>query len=221
MAKTTGPLLSLGASGSIAKTLVASKWRGVPYFRQHVIPANPNSTDQQLTRNIFSTLNTMWKIAPASVQAPWDLYATGQPFVGRNGWLSKNVKQLYDKVTPLTSMQTLIGSPGAKGGTPPDSIAITSPVAGNLTIAYTDGATPTGWTLTAHQAFVFKDQAPDDLFASTITFEEETSTPPTDVVFTGLTSGQIYVVEAWNKWLKADGISVAYSASLSDIKSVT
>jgi hypothetical protein len=215
MAKITGPLLSLGAGGSIAKTQVYSKWRGVPYVRQHVIPANPDTTDQQLTRNIFSTMNVMWKISPAGVQAPWLLYATGQPFVGRNAWLAKNVKQLYNKASPLVSMATMIGSPGAKGGTPPDSVVAASGGAGLITVTFTDGVAPTGWTLTAHQAFAFIDQAPDDLFASVVTFAEETSTPPVAVAFTGLAAGD-YVVCAWNKWLKADGVSPAYSASLND-----
>lgn len=219
MAVITGPMLSIGASGSIAKTLVASKWRGRPYMRQHVIPANPNSTDQQLTRNIFSCLNTMWKVSPAGVIAPWDLYASGQVFVGRNAWLSKNVHQLYDKASPLTSMATIIGSPGAKGGTPPDAITVTSPGAGEINVAFTDGVAPTGWTLTAHQAFVFIDQAPDALFASSVTFAEETSTPPVDVAFSGLTAGD-YVVCAWDKWLKADGVSVAYSSSLNGTQTV-
>ena len=219
MAKVTGPLLSLGAGGSIAKTQVYSKWRGVPYVRQHVIPANPDTTDQQLTRNIFSTMNVMWKISPAGVQAPWLLYATGQPFVGRNAWLAKNVKQLYNKAAPLASMATMIGSPGAKGGTPPDAIAVSSPGAGQIDVDLTDGVAPTGWTLTAHQCFVFIDQAPDDLFASIVTFAEDTGPPPSVISLAGLATGT-YVICAWNKWLKADGISVAYSASLNDTQIV-
>ena len=49
MAKVTGGLLSLSSSGSIADTLTFSKWKGRPYVRQRVVPANPQSTAQQTT----------------------------------------------------------------------------------------------------------------------------------------------------------------------------
>jgi hypothetical protein len=50
MAKVTGPALSLGASGSIAKTLVFSKVFGIPYARLSVIPMNPRTEAQAVAR---------------------------------------------------------------------------------------------------------------------------------------------------------------------------
>src|SRR3546814_12612164 len=84
MAKTTAPLLSFGADGQIAKTMVYSKWKGIPYVRRHVVPANPQTVAQQLTRTTFSQLREMWKIAPAIAQLPWDTFAIGRPFLGLN-----------------------------------------------------------------------------------------------------------------------------------------
>jgi len=46
MAKVTGPLMSLSASGKIANTIVFAGWKGVQYARQYVIPANPQSEGQ-------------------------------------------------------------------------------------------------------------------------------------------------------------------------------
>jgi len=46
MAKVTGPLMSLSASGAIGKAIVFAGWKGVQYVRQYVIPANPQSEGQ-------------------------------------------------------------------------------------------------------------------------------------------------------------------------------
>jgi len=51
MAKVTSPLMSIDASGSIASTIVFSKWKGRNYVRQLVVPANPRSAGQQLARS--------------------------------------------------------------------------------------------------------------------------------------------------------------------------
>lgn len=51
MAKTTGPLFSLTASGTVGRTITYSNWKGRPYVRRRVIPLNPQSADQQEVRN--------------------------------------------------------------------------------------------------------------------------------------------------------------------------
>jgi len=52
----TGPAMSLGASGSMAKTLVFSIWKGQPYGRLRVIPVNRNSTGQKTVRSVLGTI---------------------------------------------------------------------------------------------------------------------------------------------------------------------
>lgn len=51
MAKVSGPLFSMEASGSYGGAIVFAKWKGRQYSRQLVIPANPNSADQETARN--------------------------------------------------------------------------------------------------------------------------------------------------------------------------
>lgn len=46
MAKVSGPLMSMSASGKIADAIVFAAWKGVAYVRQWVIPANPQSEGQ-------------------------------------------------------------------------------------------------------------------------------------------------------------------------------
>ncbi len=55
MAKLTGPFMSIAASGTLAKTLTASIWKGRPYMRLRVIPSNPQSVGQQTTRSVLGT----------------------------------------------------------------------------------------------------------------------------------------------------------------------
>ena len=51
MAKTTGPLFSLTASGTVGKTITYSNWKGRPYVRRRVIPLNPMNANQEEVRN--------------------------------------------------------------------------------------------------------------------------------------------------------------------------
>ncbi len=56
MARLTGPFMSLAASGTLAKTLTASIWKGQPYMRLRVIPQNPQTDGQQTLRSVLGTL---------------------------------------------------------------------------------------------------------------------------------------------------------------------
>lgn len=53
MAKATGPLFSLEASGTVGKTITYSRWKGRPYVRVRVIPLNPYDSDQVRARNLI------------------------------------------------------------------------------------------------------------------------------------------------------------------------
>lgn len=46
MAKVTGPLMSMSASGKLGDAIVFSIWKGSAYVRQFVIPSNPKTGDQ-------------------------------------------------------------------------------------------------------------------------------------------------------------------------------
>jgi len=51
MAKLKAPLLSLGASGAIGKSLVFFGWKGLDVVREYVIPSNPQTTKQTTQRD--------------------------------------------------------------------------------------------------------------------------------------------------------------------------
>lgn len=55
MAKVTGALFSMDASGGFGGALVFGKWKGRQTVRQLVTPANPKSADQETARNMVRT----------------------------------------------------------------------------------------------------------------------------------------------------------------------
>lgn len=209
MAKPTGALLAFGASGQIAKTLVYASWKGRQYARRHVVPSNPQTAAQTATRSVFGFLSAVWKSAPALLIAPWDRFADGQVLTGRNAFMGQNTAALRGDA----DMADFIGSPGAKGGLAPTSIAAAAGV-GQITVTFTNPTAPTGWTLQAAVAAAIRDQDPSTGVLYTVTAGEDTVAPMDTVVLTGL-STNLYQVAGWLRWLKPDG-SIAYGASLLD-----
>jgi len=207
MAKLTGALMSLGARGSIAKTLTFASARGVPYVRQTVIPSNPRTTEQTLTRNNFSFLSSVWKVAPALFTAPWTLYARGKVLTDRNALVKFNLPVLRGEV----DLANFVFSPGALGGLPPIA-AVATPGVGQLSVAVTPPAViPTDWTIAAAVVAVIADQNPQTGILYEITAGEDL-TDPYAVVLTGL-DAVLYQVGAWLRWTRPDG-SIAYSPSI-------
>ena len=68
MAKVSGPLFSVDASGGYAGTLVFAKWKGRNYARQLVVPANPRTADQEQARNDMRTSGSAQKFANLNTQ---------------------------------------------------------------------------------------------------------------------------------------------------------
>jgi len=214
MAKVNAPLLSFSASGTIAGTQTYSRWKGRPYVRQRVTPANPNTAGQQLTRNTFTWINNVWKNAPALLTAPWDLYATGQVLTGRNAFVGQNVRALRSQ----TDLINMIASPGAKGGIIPSSMTATGGAL-QITVDLVAPSLPVGWTITQMVAIALRDQDPQtETFYTMASGFDATSTY--QVILTGLAAATDYFVAAWFEYLKPDG-SVAYSASLTAIEATS
>lgn len=208
MAKLTGPLLSFGARGQLGKTMVMSKWRGVPYARQHVVPTNPRTTAQQVVRKTFALLREMWKVAPAPVIDAWNSFAQGRPFLGVNKWVGENVRVLNGEAL----MTNTILSPGSKGGPGPTDVeAVAGGAAGEIDVTFDIPVAPNGWVLHSIVAAAFHDQDPSDFFTGPFVAETALA-PATTLTISGLGAGESCIVGAWLVWTKPDGIK-AYSVS--------
>lgn len=207
MAVLTGPLMSLSASGTIAKTLTYANWKGIQYARTRVTPANPQSSAQTSTRAVFAYLQDLYKFMPSIGREPWIAATAGIPMTPQNMLLSKNVSILRSEV----DLDLLVMSPGARGGIPPTSMIIT-PGSGTLSVAVTAPAGPAGWTLTAAQGLVVKDQDPHDPIAGTPVAVEDTTSTYT-LLFSALTGSAVYQVAVWLKWA-TPSLDTAYSVAL-------
>ncbi len=90
MARLTGPLLSLDASGSIFGTVVYSKWKGLNYARLSVTPYNPKSSAQVGIRETISMGNmyfTKGDYVSAAAKTWWNTYAEGTNMSGINRFM--------------------------------------------------------------------------------------------------------------------------------------
>jgi hypothetical protein len=210
MSKTIAPLLSFGAAGQLARTAVYASWKGIPYVRRYVIPANPRTSRQMVTRLLFRKLQAMWLLMPAAGKAPFAANAQGRPYTAANKFTSINVAGI-DTETPPTDMDFFKGSPGAKGGLPP-ATAIATPGVGTLTVAVGAPALPDGWTINKAVGIAFWDQDPGDAFTGVIQAQED-ATSTYSLAFTGLSNAHLYQISVWLVWNRPDG-SLAYSTSI-------
>jgi hypothetical protein len=90
MAKVTGGMMSLDASGKFAGTMVFSKWKGRPYARLLVTPANPNTAGQQGVRANMRWLGKRWAGLTDPQKATWDARATQNNYSPFNAFVSVN-----------------------------------------------------------------------------------------------------------------------------------
>lgn len=205
MSKVTAPLLSFGASGQIGKSQVYGTWRGIPYARRHVVPANPNSTGQQLVRNIFSYLNAIWKQLDSSAQSPWTANATGQKYVNRNKFISSNAA-LFKAASDNTDF---IASPGALGG-----FALTlgslSAVSTTITVPTTPLASVTGFTLAKTAAVAIPKVTDFAAVTNFTTYYGEATSTPWSISITAPSDD--YEIAAWAEYTRSDG-KTAYGVS--------
>lgn len=214
MARTVAPLLSFEGSGQIAKTQVYASWKGRSYVRRYTIPANPNSSAQQLTRNTWRWLNDLWKFMPGSAVAAWQLFAESSRITDRNAWLKLNNGPLRTQ----TDLLTMTLSPSARSGLVAADIALTGGAL-QITVALTAPTLPAGWTITAAFAAAIQNQDPQTEAFYTVASGTD-ATDPYSIVLTGLEAATEYLVGGWFEYLKPDG-KVAYGRSLQDVESTS
>ena len=107
MAKVTGPLLSLDASGSVASTMVFSRWKGINYVRQRVIPTYTNTFKQAAIRDLITQATQAWKtgatvgsvVINSTYKAAFDAAAAGLAMSGFNMFIKNCVAINYDATT--------------------------------------------------------------------------------------------------------------------------
>lgn len=216
MAKVKGPLLSLGATGQIGKSVVFANWRGVPYARQHVVPANPRTTAQTLTRNVFQYADDQYKRMLTLAQAVWEAVAKGKAFTARNAFIKNYVRNLRAE----SDFTDYIASPGVNGGLPLLTFsAVTGSGSGEIDVEATIPPVPVGWTHDAVIYTAFLDRAPNAQMTDFMAEDEDLAAawsvgPPrvSSVTLTGLVAGSDYVCSGFLRSTRADGV-ICYGIS--------
>jgi len=130
--------MSIDASGTLADTLTFSKWKGRPYARVRVIPANPKSTGQIGMRSSFRFLSQIWAGLTAANKATWESRASAAAIATFNAFMSYNQFRWRNFNGPTkedpaidTAFSGTMGALAAVGGI--RAITVTQPVtaAGN------------------------------------------------------------------------------------------
>jgi len=178
MAKITGPLMSLDASGSVAGTIVFSKWKGRNYVRQLVVPANPKSVKQTSVRAMMKFLSQQWASLAATPQGTWSALAAASAHSPFNAFTSANMSRWASFLTPTQSY------PAANTGTP-GTLGVQSATGGvgQLTIAVSLTAVNDNWGLA-----IFRDLVTGftPSFSNLIGVLAKTTTPSENYVDTPL-----------------------------------
>lgn len=96
MVKVYGPMMSMGASGTLAKTITFSTWKGRPYVRERVIPANPKSVGQVGRRIMFAFLAQQWASLPNAEQMAFKDQAESLNVSKFNAYVQFNMRRWND-----------------------------------------------------------------------------------------------------------------------------
>lgn len=214
MAGVVAPLLSFSASGQIAKTQVYSTWKGRPYVRRYVIPGDPNSAGQQLTRNTFSFLNRLWQYLPAGALGAWSLYGENSRFTARNGFMKQNIGPLRSQV----DLDLMVMSPSAGSGLIAAGMTATGGAL-QITVALTAPSLPAGWTITKAWAMAIRDVDPQTSSVYDVVALDD-AIAPYSIVLTALQAATMYQVGGWFEYLKANG-ETAYGRAMQTQEATT
>lgn len=211
MAKVTGPLLSFGGAGQIGKTQVYASWKGRQYARRYVVPANPSSDGQKLTRAVFTYLFGLYRYADASAIASMGAAASAARLTTANMFPRANLKLMRANV----NNHNLVLSPGA-GGAPATPAAVLTPGANNLSGAIPDPVLPTGWMATPHMyaaaVAAWNGTGFADVGTDFTMFVADDATSPYVCNITGLAATTDYVYVNWYSVARPDG-TLAYGVS--------
>lgn len=173
MARVTGPLFSLGASGAIGKALVYADWKGLDYVRRYVIPYNPRSDAQVEIRDIFLCLNEVWKRMPLDCRQPWIFATRGKPLTDRNLFIKANLPVFIGE----TTLDRMVMSASSGQAIPPSNVVTADGADGTITVTADAPGLPTGYTLSGIQGFAIPDGDPEETWDRVMTLGSDASPP--------------------------------------------
>lgn len=140
MASVTGPLMSFDASGTVAGSVVFSRWKGRNYVRRHAIPSNPQSGKQRSVRAMLKFLAQQWAGLSAPDKATWEAIADSAKISPFNAYVAGNQDRWFTFRTPTKA------TPPAGTSTPADApTVVATGTKGMITLTITDGVQAPDW----------------------------------------------------------------------------
>lgn len=146
MAKVSAPLLSFGASGSIANVQTYFPWKGLNCVRKYVIPSNPRTTAQVIQRGYITTVVALIHTAMSTAANK----------------LSDIDKAAYSLLASVQGITMTWFNAASKQG-------VDQNVAAKKAVVYRDGTTTPGWGSLAASLYWSK-QGANDITAGTISY---------------------------------------------------
>lgn len=133
MARVTGPLHSDTASGSFAKALVFSHWKGDrKYVRERIIPMNPKAAKQVGVRALMGYCAHLWNSIKAASSASWQDLANAAAISTFNAYIQAALNDWQNGLFPRrlstdarTSTALTITTQTATGGIGTATIQLT------------------------------------------------------------------------------------------------
>lgn len=100
MVRVYGPMFSVRASGSIGGVATFAEWKGRPYVRKLVIPANPKSGGQLSVRAMMKFLSQYWASLSSAEQTDWDTLAAALNVSAFNAFVQYNMNRWGTNLRP-------------------------------------------------------------------------------------------------------------------------
>lgn len=94
-----GPLYSVSARGTIAKTFTFRIWKGIQYCCEWFKPANPKKPKQVNIRTGLKLIVEKWHTFNEEVKGVWKKAASGKKYTGMNLLISRGLKEYIKQLT--------------------------------------------------------------------------------------------------------------------------
>lgn len=123
MAKWKSPIFS-DIRNKLGENVVFSMWKGRPYMRSYVTPANPNSLKQQAQRALVANIVAMYQAnvkGDESIAAAWDVEALPRLISGYNQFVQYGASVTLGT---LDLSKTTISIPVTASSIPADRLAV-------------------------------------------------------------------------------------------------
>ncbi len=147
MVKTRGPLISQAASGTLAKTLTFSTWKGKSYLRLPGKPTNNQQAPQLGMRAAMGFLSKSWESLTAEQRQTWSELVEPATTPAYNAYLAFNLARYADNLAVTQSFPPGTG--------PYNANIITFAATGffdHVRIKFRISANPNHWTAEIHRA---------------------------------------------------------------------